>query len=440
MAAEKKKKATSTIGSDSTLKCSESTMEPDSPNSPVERIFSFLRRGRTRRVPDPEPASHKAVEVGADAHHERFEMPAPLPPVELDGTDGPNMADDTTELGTEGSHNLSAYEVARRKMHRQLQGPVPTYTPPESGTNVSASDEKSEQDVSPVTHYRAGETVSAPSSAPTYSQSGSQRDTLPSPLSPNGDWTNRFDGLPSPMTVAPPFPSPLFSGNGSGGASGSNHSSSDTAVSPQSPHHPSSGDSLVSRSSSAASPSSLGPPPTGAYQRTPIDPSRVVCLGPLPENVQINSSSQFKAPTVPRLMMPEGRGRRPSGNGSAAIAAAAAAAAAGATGPSTPTISVSPARENAEAKAQDGEQEGDSGEDTLGSNFTDDEDHHEQPAQPQQEALSPHPPPSPQSPLSPASPHSINPGSELVHVPQLADRRYSWEEGSSLPFGPGREA
>lgn len=58
-----------------------------------------------------------------------YELPVPTAPAELDADDG-NSWNGDTELGSNDSQQLSAYENARRKMDQQLQGPVPAYTPP----------------------------------------------------------------------------------------------------------------------------------------------------------------------------------------------------------------------------------------------------------------------------------------------------------------------
>ncbi len=263
---------------DDDLKWVDSPIDSDAPSSPIERIFSFITRRRRSRRQSPSPhevhgSSMQPVEVGADANHELYEMPVPPEPVELDSTNEGSFGDDTTELGTEGSENLTTYEIARRKLHRQLQGPVPTYSPPATG-----DEEKSEQDVSPVAHYRPGED-SSPVSSPSYENTTvSLPNTLPSPITPHGDWTNRFD-LPSPMTIAPPTHFPF------GGSSDSNTISGKSSSSSASISRASSSDG-----SNADADTPPVPPLPPAYKRLAIDPTRVVCLGPMPPNLQVPSS------------------------------------------------------------------------------------------------------------------------------------------------------
>jgi hypothetical protein len=84
--------------------------------------LAFMDRLRRRGPPPTHEASGDIIypaEVGACAEHERFELPAPLGPVELDSEDG--TLDGNTEQGssTQDSNNLSEYERARRKLEMQ---------------------------------------------------------------------------------------------------------------------------------------------------------------------------------------------------------------------------------------------------------------------------------------------------------------------------------
>jgi hypothetical protein len=272
--------------------------EGEVPRSPVKRMFTMILRKTRSRKPvmrGADGSSSGPVEVGADAQHQVFEMPAPPEPVELDTQD---MGDEDTNFEVDSTEGLSQYEITRRKLERQLQGPVPTYTPT-AFTFPPVGQEKSMQDVSPVAHYRPSEDPS-PASSPTYANSNSLPCSLPSPMTPHGDWTSRMYDLPSPMTVAPPSQLLLAPSNGSD--PGCNYS----PVSPHSMHSPQSfAPSSITRSGSNASPTS----PTGSmqlpsptFQRTPIEPSRVICLGPLPENVQLPRPR----PPIPRIVAPDG--------------------------------------------------------------------------------------------------------------------------------------
>jgi hypothetical protein len=357
-------------GKDDEMKDTSSSVGSEPPSSPIERIFSFIIRRKKSRKPGVAEVDGTSkqlpVEVGAEKDNQLYEMEVPPEPVELDGTCDGSIGDDTTEFGTEGSQGLSPYEVARLKMQRQLQGPVPSYTPPAPGTVIPG--EKTEDDVSPVVTHRPADDAS-PVSTSTYGNSDSYPNTLPSPLSPHDNWTNRWD-LPSPMTVtAPPLPSLLTRVSPAG---------STEAPSPLTYNPSSMSRSSSSNGSTTHSPSSLVPP-SAAYQRTPIDPSRVICLGPLPENVSAPAPTSH--PVVPRIIVPVG------------------------------DASVSAPSEDA---------------DTLGSNFTIEEEERRHAA-----AISPVA--STHSvgdgvPPTPNSAERIDAAVELVHVPQLAERRYSWEE------------
>ncbi|KAL1838693.1 hypothetical protein VTK73DRAFT_4260 [Phialemonium thermophilum] len=93
----------------------------------------------------------------------------------------------------------------------------------------------------------------------------------------------------------------------SGSHSDPSHTYTYSTQPPPSAHSPTYPPSSLSRSNSSnVSPVSpvgtMGPPPTPAFQRTPIDPSRIVCLGPLPENVPIPRHR----PSIPQLLRSEG--------------------------------------------------------------------------------------------------------------------------------------
>jgi hypothetical protein len=376
------------------------SIDSGSPRSPVRRMLSIIiRRRRSKRpvIHEVDGSHTQPVEFAADASHEVYELPVPLEPVELDSNDG--GTDEATEFGTDNSQGLSPYELARRKLDRQLQGPSPVYA---SALPTAPMPEKMGQDVSPVAHYRPSEEPS-PASSPSYANTNSLPNSLPSPMTPHpGDWTNRHFDLPSPMTVAPPFPSPHFPGNNSG--------ANTSPLSPTSPHSLHSLRTQIPSFERSNTPnvspiSPGGPiiPPSPTYQRTPIDPSRVVCLGPLPDNVQLPRLQL----ALPRLITPDGRiiNSRPS--------------------------PVSPQSPLAPISAQSGHRRRSTS--TLGSDFTVEEEnraqdisrhgssgqqHHEQPKEEQG---------TDDFPRSPRSMERIDGGSELVHVPQLADKRYSWE-------------
>ncbi|OIW28450.1 acid protease [Coniochaeta ligniaria NRRL 30616] len=377
------------------------SVDSDQPRSPVRRMLSvIIRRKKSRKPVVHEVHGHdrQLVEVAADASHEVYELPVPPEPVELDSTEG---TDEVTELGTESSRGLTPYELARRKLERQLQGPVPTYTPPPP--------EKMGQDISPVPHYRpSDEHEPSPASSPTYANTNSLPNSLPSPMSPHPmDWTNRHFDLPSPLTVAPPFPSPHFPGTNSDPSATYSTGSPQSPTSPHSLHsRPSIPEVSVSRSNSAnVSPISPIIPPSPTYQRTPIDPARVICLGPLPENVQLPRHH----PTIPRLILPDGRALDPRPR----------------SGSPTTNLPIQPPHSGHHRRRSTS---------TLGSNYTVDEEIHIQNNISRDDSLRHQHDEAPQEeqsddyPRSPRSMERIDGGSELVHVPQLADKRYSWED------------
>lgn len=393
-------------------------IEEEEPRSPVKRMFTKIIRKKRSRKAHPHEAdgtSKNPVEVGADEQHQVFEMPVPLEPVELDSHD---VGDEDTEVGVDSLPGLSQYELTRRKLERQMLGPVPTYTPTDT-TSQTSSQEKSIHDIAAVAHYRPTDEPS-PVSTPTYANTNSLPDCLPSPMSPHGDWTGRMFDLPSPMTVVPPshpHQAPSTSSDPS------------CSYSPISPHSPNSQQtfvpSSVSRSdSSNVSPTSLTgsmrlPPPT--IQRTPIADSRVICLGPLPEGVEL----PHQRLPIPRILGPDGR-----------------------------TMLGAPASPNSLASPLPlpgplgGHYRSDTNgsSDTLGSNFTEEEGQLVAEAQAtyqdsrlrqeqthqarQQHSGRGVAPPSPQSP---ASMDRIESSLEFIHVPQVADKRYSWEEPESGP-------
>jgi hypothetical protein len=381
-----------------------SSIMPETPKTPVSRMFSkIIRKKRSRKTGSVDVSrTHGAVgsEAEADGSHELHELPAPIGPVELDAANDSNSLHGDTELGTERTENLSAYEVARRKLERQLQGPVPAYSPSSTGSEPPPR-EKSMQDVSPIATYRPG---SPNSTSPIYVASESSLpNSLPSPMSPTGDWATRLGDLPSPMTVAPPFPIAIYTGSSNSGPS---------TLPPVSPHSQTFDPSMISRSNpslpsrsnstNAASPSSATGslvPPSPSYQRTPIDPSRVICLGPLPENVQLPNK-----PSIPRM----------AGTRSQSIP--------------LPTINTLPTM-NPTANGSS---------ETLGSNFTEVEEQlveeltrslsQTTQGQSQTQGNQARSPTRNMDPETPRSQERIDGGLELVHVPQLAEKRYSWEE------------
>lgn len=144
-------------------------------------FFGRFRRHGNRSTPpqDTTGSTNYVAEVGADASHERFELPAPLGPAELESPSG-TLTGSTENDSSATPNGISPYEYARQKMERQQA----------AASNLTAmSGGKTENDTSQVAHYR-------PSDFP------SQDSDLVSPLESSIGSISR--GLPSPMT--PVFP------------------------------------------------------------------------------------------------------------------------------------------------------------------------------------------------------------------------------------------
>ncbi|CZR63161.1 uncharacterized protein PAC_13058 [Phialocephala subalpina] len=342
--------------------------KPHQTQHPQSFLARMLRRAPIPAVHEAGGESAYPTEVAADASHERFELPAPLGPAELDSEAGTTF-DGTTEHGssTQDSANLSSYERARRKLERtqiaaaQAQAQIAAETYPV---------EKNDADMSQVAHYRALDTPSSE------------------------------EGLVSPIAPEP--------GNGWGMLNISHGSSEPSPVSP---------------GFQSAPVSPTGPPPT--YRRLPLNPANVVYAGRLPDNVRLPA-------VVPRIVGPDGR-----------------------------TIQHEPTMTSV------GEEEGEGTSSSLGSQFTVEEQVDGLYGSGNTNVVSPNPsngsgssdPTSPVS-RSSGSGHSREPivgsgierqssipenhatntldlwsrrrrrlhGEDLVHVPQPAENRFSWEE------------
>ncbi|CAM1511228.1 Fc.00g087410.m01.CDS01 [Cosmosporella sp. VM-42] len=382
-------------------KDSSSLVAHDTPKTQVARILSKLLR-RKKSPKSGQGAGKESQQPSEAPDSAIYELPAPVPPVELDGDDGTSLNGDT-ELGTGSTQNMSAYETARRKMERQLQGPVPAYSPPENG--VMPPSEKTEDAANPDLPHPQAQPPSLPSSPRSpgdgSTNSNSLPPSLPSPITPRFDWRGRIADLPSPMTATMPASSTRDSGSNSAPLSSlrlsSNEQSHDSAAMNQA-------DPDNALSTLSSNPSLPAPPQT--IQRTPIDPSKVVFLGPLPENVRLSRRNSL--PQAVDEGIPGGHNTY----------------------------------------------------DSLGSNFTVDEEQRiealtrqldlstTQFSEPRNRGQTSHRgqahlpahiqtqgsgllrghSTSTNEPDTPRSQERIDPGSELIHVPQLAERRYSWEE------------
>ncbi|TVY36337.1 hypothetical protein LSUB1_G006371, partial [Lachnellula subtilissima] len=183
---------------------------------PVEITHSRSFLERYRRQPEELQANEAfgsttyAAEVGADASHERFELPAPLGPAELDSEAGTLSGTTDNESSTTDSYNMPAYELARRKLERQQAAadlaqsrrePYPTekvendghsgmqfLSPPGSQSNSGT------RPVSPATSSHHSQTSRQPSPSPTSPIFVSGPNSPTSPTSPT-----------SPMSPPPTY-------------------------------------------------------------------------------------------------------------------------------------------------------------------------------------------------------------------------------------------
>ncbi|KAI6748605.1 hypothetical protein HG530_015378 [Fusarium avenaceum] len=358
-----------------------SSVASQSPKSPLSLLLSkvFGRSDATQQGEGAACDGEKAVEAPDTQIHE---MLAPIPPAELDADDSMSWNDDT-ELGTDNSNNMSAYEMARKKMERQLQGPVPSYTPLADGAEMPP--EKAIYQPNPANAPPAALQLSPSGSLKTNREENSNLSSipLPSPLTPRFDANGRPINTPSPSMIVMPV-SPTNEGN---------NSSPNSPLSPDSDHH-TINSMTMGRSSSdreSHSPKSTTDIPKRTVQRAPIDPSKVVFLGALPEDARFTRHAEPHPALDQGSATPGGSSQRRG------------------------TF------------------------DTLGSNFTVEEESHSTEDSTRRlelgtnesfvEAMREHSQrnsPTDQPDTS-RSTERINPGEDLIHVPQLAERRYSWE-------------
>ncbi|KAK0388579.1 hypothetical protein NLU13_4822 [Sarocladium strictum] len=368
----RRRKARSPTPADSIdeAKATGSSAIPDIPTSPLSKLWTRLRgRPSTALTESEKPPPIAPAEA---AHGEIYELPAPVPPVELDGIDDSELTGDTRLGLLEGEENLSPYEQTRRKLERQLQGPVPAYSPPENGQMPPA--EKAMHDLPPPMREPSADNILPVSPATGGTNSNSLPNSIPSPISPrtgsNGELTDMVSSLAS---EAPPFPP--FSA----------HGSNSPLVSPLNSSSQGRSNASTTRSNADVprpiSPSLTPlPPQTSKIQRTPIDPSKVVYLGEMPEHLTFPRRS-----SLPRINMD-----------------------------SLETIPRAEPPHTQQAS-------------TLGSNYTEEQERTAEPAR-RGGATALRQQADESEPSTPRTQERIDPGEELIHVPQLAARRYSWED------------
>ncbi|RFU74103.1 eukaryotic aspartyl protease family [Trichoderma arundinaceum] len=254
-----------------------STLVPDTPRIPKPAIFSkFTRRKRLRS--EGKQFSNTAVlsHFTEAPDSEIYELPAPMAPVELDASDGDDdgsIIGDSLPGTDDTMRSFSAYEVARRKIDRQLQGPVPEYSPPlldivppqekETSYTARAAYTESDKEITPISPIKSG------------SGTGSLPGSLPSPISSGSGYNSHPDNTLYPATVSVTDQS----SDGGSGCQGGQNNEDDMRG----------GANRLSsrRSQSQGSPyNNYTSSASVACQKTPIDPTNIVCLGNLPENLQ----------------------------------------------------------------------------------------------------------------------------------------------------------
>ncbi|PHH64591.1 hypothetical protein CDD81_4202 [Ophiocordyceps australis] len=377
---------------------SSSTLASDGAKKPVLRIFSKISRRKRPRsghvFPDEKNQEDHLPSPSEAPDCQIFELAAPVPPVELDAGNHDDAGLDDSELSTDMPAGVSAYELARRKLDHQLRGPVPAYTPPQDEVAIALAEKlnapESPSDaklniVSSVQPSQQSLTTIAKSEDDESNVKCAQSNE-PSPVSPREDWHSIFPDPPSPVTVSAP----------SASSSGTRSRGGQTGVFPAASNSPQTSDS-------ADAVSNLQVP----FQRRPIDESRFVCLGPLPDHVKISPESLLSQIV--------------GGGGQSAA--------------TPPTHAASLASEA-----------------SLGSNYTEEESdilgdlnhreassqavsHHvdEEPdvVHPQTQAADSADSSTQGQATDASSPTElchIDPGVDLVHVPQMAAKRYSWED------------
>ncbi|KAI5868434.1 acid protease [Durotheca rogersii] len=357
-----------------------STIELSPPNTPVARIVSKMsknfptrkskkgstRSGRSKRSDHDERDEQElnkelgVYEFAADQNHERYELPGPEP-VELDST----MTKGPADAGR-GGYRTNTYEYAQCQPEQQKRGLMSKYNPRMMDLSARAY-----HSTNSTTQYGSSARIESPSpaSSPTHD---TLSNNIPSPLSSRSDWTNGISDVSSPLGFVP--------------AHTLSHSTSNPNIayappSPSSLSGPKSG-SLGRSASTVGFPMSNAHQPTttpASFQRAPIESSRVVCLGPLPDSVRLPQETSthgvlhidgriIAMPPMPPIPSDDGESHRALKSNRVSTA------------------------------------------DTLGSNYTLEEEAR-----------------------MAASRETMNifgriEGADIIHIPQPASRRYSWEE------------
>lgn len=331
--------------------------EPESPISPVAMTL-FRMKTRAKKIQNKagkQDSQIEAHEVGADWSHERYEIAAPLP-AELDATDTTTSAYFAIPAGDERE---TLGQVSYKRPQQWAQPPRARKA--ENLSKSTGTNSRAAPHLPPPINTKYRDSPS-PTSSPIeeHDMSG-----VPSPITPHSDGSTYFGDYPSPLVGF--FPTRTLSRSTisnptMGFTPPSSTSVNDLTVPARSA---SSGASLRSHATTSVT---LHPP----IQRTPIDSTHVVCLGPLPDSVRFPH----------QLLIQKPPGIRSHDN----------------VLPTMPTIaSENPSRRQSTT-------------DTLGSNYTLEEEARVAATR------------------NYATAFGRIDGFDIVHVPQMAHRRYSWEE------------
>lgn len=438
-------------------------MREEVPRTRIARVFSrIISRRRKPRSQDfyelsrdgsyPARASFNRGHAFGTSH------------AELDGTEL-NSRGEAKYWRTRSTDGLTAYQRALQKLDREALGPAAAHAP---------ATRNSVHEMGLEGHHSQPEEPSPPASAPYTQVDYSSLPSMPSPATPRfSTMQNRRVDIPSPLNIAPQKASTSFvksSTNANstfisyspyqyhtphtvspiptddagraprhGPSSSYSSSSNQSSRASQSPVSLSSRGpvSSISRNNSAAKPveSRSLPPPTPTYhqsQRAPIDTENIICLGPMPDNMQFPSpsnnhfrsqSQQNPRSPPPKLVIPKEQHSSPASPSS----------------PSSPVtqdlflhdqsplapyqspvksvftreLSLHSDRQGDHGSYREGGSRRGSS-DSLGSNFTVEEE-----ARIQAQIV---------KNLSMLGHERVGGEFDIVHVPQPSPRRYSWEE------------
>ena len=386
--------------------------------------------------------SSQAVGISEVPDTEILELPAPVPPIELDAYEGDNVDFLGNAPTTPGEQGVHAYEASQQTMMRQLRGPAPKYTPASHGAAVPL-----EKDGLRLTNIASRDTMEEPSpvsstDSPFPLLSAKDRSTaplltyLPSPISPRENMAAKWR---LPTTAQPQLSTYSLSAQNNEQYSVRIPIHRSTSPRPRTHNPPPVSLDMRSRpharkpsqSSRSVSPSSFCsitlPEPTSASPRSPIDPSRVFYFGSLSNKSEPAPTTEHMAVTPEVRTVPSTK-RNPQshysqsslGSNFTMEEAERAAAAHDSAPPVPPMPAVIPGPKLGKSFSM-------SGPSSMGSPYG-------WGRNPATYDFSRMPHNSVRQPESSSSRFHvrIDEGSELIHIPQLADKRFSWEEEHSL--------